>query len=51
MMVVDAKTGQKVNSQTKLTIIESFKINDTKSDNLSNNIDSRLNSTNILKFY
>ncbi len=51
MMVIDAKTGQKANSQTKLTIIESFKINDTKSDNLSNNIDSRLNSTNILKFY
>ena len=51
MMVVDAKTGQKANSQTKLTIIESFKINDTKSDNLSNNIDSRLNTTNILKFY
>ena len=51
MMVVDAKTGQKANSQTKLTIIESFKIIDTKSDNLSNDIDSRLNSTNILKFY
>ena len=51
MMVVDAKTGQKANSQTKLTIIESFKIIDNKSDNLSNDIDSRLNSTNILKFY
>ena len=51
MMVVDAKTGQKVTPKTKITIIESFKTNDNKSENLFNNIDSRLNSTNILKFY
>ena len=51
MMVVDAKTGKKANTKTKQAIIESFKINSNKSDSLSDNIDSRLNSTNILKFY
>ena len=51
MMVIDAKTGQKATPKTKLTIIESFKTIDNKSNNLLNNIDSRLNSTNILKFY
>ena len=35
----------------KLAIIESFKKNDNKLDNISNNFDSRLNTTNILKFY
>ena len=51
MMVVDAKTGKKANIKTKQAIIESFKIISNKSDNLSDNIDSRLNTTNILKFY
>ena len=51
MMVVDVKTGKKANSKTKQTIIEAFKILDIKSESLSENIDSRLNSTNILKFY
>ncbi|MDA9728266.1 penicillin-binding transpeptidase domain-containing protein, partial [Candidatus Pelagibacter sp.] len=51
MMVIDAKTGKKANSKTKLAIIESFKKNDNKLDNISNNFDSRLNTTNILKFY
>ena len=51
MMVIDAKTGKKANPKTKLAIIESFKKNDNKLDNLSNNFDSRLNTTNILKFY
>ncbi len=51
MMVIDAKTGKKANPKTKLTIIESFKKNDNKLDNISNNFDSRLNTTNILKFY
>ncbi len=51
MMVIDAKTGEKANSKTKLAIIESFKKNDNKLDNISNNFDSRLNTTNILKFY
>tara|TARA_B100000674_G_scaffold492614_1_gene512985 strand:- start:831 stop:3167 length:2337 start_codon:yes stop_codon:yes gene_type:complete len=51
MMVVDAKTGKKANPGTKQTIIESFKTNDNQSDILSDNFDSRLNSTNILKFY
>ncbi len=51
MMVIDAKTGKKANPKTKLAIIESFKINDNKLDNISNNFDSRLNTTNILKFY
>ena len=32
-------------------LIESFKENDNKLDNISNNFDSRLNTTNILKFY
>ena len=51
MMVIDAKTGEKANPKTKLAIIESFKKNDNKLDNISNNFDSRLNTTNILKFY
>ena len=51
MMVIDAKTGKKANPQTKLAIIESFKKNDNTLDNISNNFDSRLNTTNILKFY
>ena len=51
MMVIDAKTGKKANPKTKLAIIESFKNNDNKLDNISNNFDSRLNTINILKFY
>ncbi len=51
MIVVDANTGKKVNSKTTLAIVESFKIRDNKSNIQSNNIDSRLNQTNILKFY
>ena len=51
MMVIDEKTGEKANPNTKNTIIESFKIINDKSDILFNNFDSRFNSTNILKFY
>ena len=51
MMVVDSKTGKRANSKTKLPIIESFKLNDNKSDIFSNKIDSGFNTTNILKFY
>ena len=51
MMVIDAKTGKKANPKTKIAIIESFKNNDNKLDNISYNFDSRLNTTNILKFY
>ncbi len=51
MMVIDVKTGKKANPKTKLAIIESFKKNDNKLDNISNNFDSRLNTANILKFY
>ena len=51
MIVVDANTGKKVNSKTTLAIVESFKIRENKSNIQSNNIDSRLNQTNILKFY
>ena len=47
MMVIDAKTGKKANPKTKLAIIESFKKNDNKPDNIYNNFDSRLNRTNI----
>ena len=50
-MVIDAKTGKKANLTTKLAIIESFKKDDINLDNISNNFDSRLNTTNILKFY
>ena len=50
-MVVDAKTGKKANPNTKQAIIESFKIINNETDSLSENIDSRLNLTNILKFY
>ena len=51
MIVVDAKTGKKVNPQTKLAIIESFKVNDNILNNISNTFEGRLNTTNILKFY
>ena len=51
MMVIDANTGEKANSKTKNSIIEAFKKIDDKSDILTNNIDSRFNTSNILKFY
>ena len=51
MMVIDANTGEKANSRTKNSIIEAFKKIDDKSDILTNNIDSRFNTSNILKFY
>ncbi len=51
MMVVDAKTGKKANSKTKLAIIESFKVKNSELNTQSNNFDSRFNTTNILKFY
>ena len=51
MMVVDAKTGKKANPKTKLAIIESFKVNDNKPNNIFNTFEGRLNTTNILKFY
>ena len=51
MMVIDAKTGKKANPKTKLAIIESFKKNNNKLDSLYNKFDSRLNTSNILKFY
>ena len=51
MMVIDAKTGKKASPKTKLAIIESFKKNNNKLDNISVNFDSRKNTTNILKFY
>ena len=50
-MVVDAKTGKKANPKTKLAIIESFKVNDNKLNNIFNTFEGRLNTTNILKFY
>ncbi len=51
MVVVDSKSGKKVNSQTKEAIIESFKINNNNLNNLNSNFDSGFNSINILKFY
>tara|TARA_B100002051_G_scaffold262380_1_gene284942 strand:- start:876 stop:3212 length:2337 start_codon:yes stop_codon:yes gene_type:complete len=51
MMVVDGKTGKRANFKTKQAIIESFKINNYDSESLLDNIDDRLNTTNILKFY
>ncbi len=51
MMVVDAKSGKKVNSQTKQAIIESFKVNNSNLNNLNSNLDGGFNSINILKFY
>ena len=51
MMVIDAITGEKANSRTKNSIIEAFKKIDDKSDIFTNNIDSRFNTSNILKFY
>tara|TARA_B100001121_G_C18601328_1_gene579708 strand:- start:263 stop:1126 length:864 start_codon:yes stop_codon:yes gene_type:complete len=49
MMVVDSKTGKKVDSRTKEAIIESFKINNSK--NINSYFDSGFNVANILKFY
>ena len=51
MMVIDAKTGKRADSKTKQAIIESFKKIDNNPKSLSNKFDSRLNTTNILKFY
>ena len=51
MMVIDSITGEKANSRTNNSIIEAFKKIDDKSDILTNNIDSRFNTSNILKFY
>ena len=50
-MGVDGKTGKRAKFKTKQAIIESFKINNYDSESLLDNIDDRLNTTNILKFY
>ena len=52
LMVVDSKTGKKVNFASKQTIIESFKTEKIEQNldvNLKNN--NRFNNNNILKFY
>ena len=51
MMVVDSKTGKRANTQTKESIIESFKIDDNVSEISSSYFDSGFNNINILKFY
>ena len=52
MMVIESKTGKKANFGSKETIIEAFK--KEKIDNnftLFENINSRLDDNNILRFY
>ena len=52
MMVVDSKTGKKVNFASKKTLIESFKSNKVlEKTNISKKINNRFNNNNILKFY
>ena len=52
MMVIDPLTGQKAEFESKTTIIESYKMNITKKDNISNlDINNRLKNNNILRFY
>ena len=52
MMVVDSKTGKKVNFASKKTLIESFKSNkNLEKTNISKKINNRFNNNNILRFY
>ncbi len=52
MMVVDSKTGKKVNFASKKTLIESFKSNKVlEKTNISKKINNRFNNNNILRFY
>ncbi len=50
MMVIDPLTGKKAETQSKSTIIESYKSLPTDSD-LNLDINNRLKNNNILKFY
>ena len=50
MMVIDPITGKKAGTQSKKTIIESYKKNPIEL-NLNSNINDRLKNKNILKFY
>ena len=50
MRVIDPVTGQKAESESKTTIIESFK-NIKRDNTLSKDINNRLKNNNILKFY
>ena len=52
MRVIDRFTGKKVNFNSKETIIEVFKKNQTYIDSNKNlDINNRLKNNNILKFY
>ena len=52
MMVIDPLTGQKARFESKSTIIESYKKQNIKTDNIINlDINNRLKNNNILKFY
>ena len=50
MRVIDPVTGEKALTESKLTIIESYK-NIEVDGTLNNNINDRLKNDNILKFY
>tara|TARA_B100000989_G_scaffold223045_1_gene170589 strand:- start:14076 stop:16421 length:2346 start_codon:yes stop_codon:yes gene_type:complete len=52
LMVVDSKTGQKVNFASKKTIIESFKTVELKNNyDLNSKNNNRFSNNNVLRFY
>ena len=52
MMVIDPLTGEKAKFESKTTIIEAFKNDTFKKENISNlDINNRLKNNNILRFY
>ena len=52
MMIVDSTSGEKVNFDSKRTLIESFKTDELSDyDNINQKISDRFKNNNILKFY
>jgi len=52
MMVIDPLTGKKAEFESKTTIIEVYKNNNVKKENISNlDINNRFKNNNILRFY
>ena len=52
MVLIDTKTGKKVNYGSKDTLIEVFKINqDKKSFEIDQNLNYKLSNKNIFNFY
>ena len=52
MMVIDPLTGKKAEFESKTTIIEVYKNDNVKKENISNlDINNRFKNNNILRFY